>query len=454
MSPYPIGKLQLQAKAQPGVTRQEKDHDTPPFSACLAGLVLHIQGTPVQEGPRLGSPENPAAPPEGETGVGPGPVGQVADLIAGVAGDLWSAAGEGTNRAAGGATGAALTVRLVEAQVDEWSGGPKPTVTPEGAAAPPTPEPPPVIAGGRNQAEPVLPVGAQGQGGGTAPSGPRTPGLAAAGDKGAAVLALAGGPHGHEQAEGGVRTYQVPEAHEAPAAAGGTRSSGPSPAAGSGSVPVRADGVRHLQEDGAPVRYSVVSAKIGEKPGMGEGRGPAVNLEANEGFHVGGSVSPRVTGTAAGSAPPAEKPAFPSKPAEVNATELAARITSLTREGRTQRQELELQLKPPGLGKMRLYTVLVDNRLSVHMVVETPEAGRVLQLSLPELRQALQGQGLSLDQVQVQVNGGYSGDREGPAGREGWPGPGSREWRWYAGGEQEDIPPPPWDVPYRLDYLA
>ncbi|MGB9860553.1 MAG: flagellar hook-length control protein FliK [Moorellaceae bacterium] len=102
-----------------------------------------------------------------------------------------------------------------------------------------------------------------------------------------------------------------------------------------------------------------------------------------------------------------------------NLKELAARILSLARlENRDGRQELELQLRPEGLGKVRLHTVLADNRLSVQMLVETREAGRILQMSLPELRQVLQSQGLQLDQLQVQVDQGYGGRQQEYRGRE------------------------------------
>ncbi|MGI9951213.1 flagellar hook-length control protein FliK [Moorellaceae bacterium AZ2] len=463
MSPYPIGKLQLQAKAQEKVPKQGKDSDAPPFSACLAGL-LPPQGTPVQEGPRPGGSKDPAVPGEMEGIAGSGLIELVVDTCS--TPWSWSAAGEGTNQGAREAVVAALTGRAGEAQIADWSGGHKPVVTLEPVTlerpvTASTPELPPAGAGGRNPAEPVQAVRVLGQGGGAAQPGALPPGLSAAGEEVAAVFPqVVGDPQGHEQADGGARTYQVPETNKALAAAGGTRGPGPSPATGTGSVPVRPDSVWHPSgdgatvEDGVTVRDSVMSAKAGEKPAMGAGREPAVNPRAYEGVHVGGSVSPTGSGTAAGSAAPVgEKPAVPSGPAGVPTAELAARIISLTRGSRTERQELELQLKPPGLGKMRLYTVLVDNRLSVHMVVETLEAGRLLQVSLPELRQALQGQGLSLDQVQVQVNGGYSGDREGPAGRDGWSGPGGRGWQ-YAVVEQEDLSPPSWDTPYRLDYLA
>lgn len=134
-----------------------------------------------------------------------------------------------------------------------------------------------------------------------------------------------------------------------------------------------------------------------------------------------------------------------------NLKELAARILSLARlENRDGRQELELQLRPEGLGKVRLHTVLADNRLSVQMLVETREAGRILQMSLPELRQVLQSQGLQLDQLQVQVDQGYGGSQQEYRGQ------GERYSAQLSISEEADIPA--WDrvalSSSSLDYFA
>lgn len=136
-----------------------------------------------------------------------------------------------------------------------------------------------------------------------------------------------------------------------------------------------------------------------------------------------------------------------------NLHELAARVISTAQlEKKWGRQELELQLRPEGLGKVRLHTILMDNRLSVQMLVETPQAGRLLQMSLPELRQVLQSQGLQLEQLQVEIDHGYSGGRPDLANREGKSNAG--RGGFLDGLEQDHLTLAPVGMSYLLNYLA
>lgn len=118
------------------------------------------------------------------------------------------------------------------------------------------------------------------------------------------------------------------------------------------------------------------------------------------------------------------------------------------------RQQLELQLQPENLGKLKLRALLDGGRLTLQLLVESSEAARALQAAVPEMRQAVAVQGLRLDQVQVQVGGdGQDGGRR-QAGSQGEysQDPGWRhrspEWPGSYDGREGTIN---W---YRLDYLA
>ncbi|SMB94002.1 hook-length control protein FliK [Thermanaeromonas toyohensis ToBE] len=137
-----------------------------------------------------------------------------------------------------------------------------------------------------------------------------------------------------------------------------------------------------------------------------------------------------------------------------NLGELASKLLALARwQAYPDRYELELKLKPESLGKLRVHVVLAENRLSLQLMVETPEAGRALQVALPELKQVLQTYGLKLEQIHVQVSTGQGG--------KGWEGPGEgRSWGtqvWpvlEVKSEEDTLQVAPARNSYRLDYLA
>ncbi|QGP92842.1 Flagellar hook-length control protein FliK [Neomoorella glycerini] len=137
-----------------------------------------------------------------------------------------------------------------------------------------------------------------------------------------------------------------------------------------------------------------------------------------------------------------------------NLPEVMATIMASARMSRSgSQQELEIQLQPESLGNMKLRATLDGGRLALHLLVENSEAARALQAAVPEMRQAVAGQGLRLDQVQVQVAGGGHGSnyqtgsrgehRQGP----GWQ-PGAPAWTAH---DEETVTFGTW---YRLDYLA
>ncbi|APC07896.1 flagellar hook-length control protein FliK [Neomoorella thermoacetica] len=137
-----------------------------------------------------------------------------------------------------------------------------------------------------------------------------------------------------------------------------------------------------------------------------------------------------------------------------NLPEVFATILSTARLAATNgRQELELQLQPENLGKLKLRALLDGGRLTLQLLVESSEAARALQAAVPEMRQAAAVQGLRLDQVQVQVGGDGQGGGRHQADSQG-------EYRQGAGWRRQS---PGWpgspDLEgtinrYRLDYLA
>ncbi|MGI9859998.1 flagellar hook-length control protein FliK [Moorella naiadis] len=97
-----------------------------------------------------------------------------------------------------------------------------------------------------------------------------------------------------------------------------------------------------------------------------------------------------------------------------NLPEVIASALTAARLARTGSQrELELQLQPENLGSLKLRASLEGGRINLHLLVESGEAARALQAAVPEMRQAVAGQGLRLDQVQVQVGGdGQAGEHQ------------------------------------------
>ncbi|OIQ59577.1 flagellar hook-length control protein FliK [Moorella thermoacetica] len=211
-------------------------------------------------------------------------------------------------------------------------------------------------------------------------------------------------------------------------------------------------------------------------PGSGEGR-PAVRGPVPGNSLLAGDYNPANTGpsnrepagetlTSSGGSSPVGPAAFNAimggnsqqagnQVAQINnLPQVFATILSTARLAATNgRQELELQLQPENLGKLKLRALLDGGRLTLQLLVESSEAARALQAAVPEMRQAAAVQGLRLDQVQVQVGGDGQGSGRHQADSQG-------EYRQGAGWRRQS---PGWpgspDLEgtinrYRLDYLA
>ncbi|MFA5536008.1 MAG: flagellar hook-length control protein FliK [Bacillota bacterium] len=68
-----------------------------------------------------------------------------------------------------------------------------------------------------------------------------------------------------------------------------------------------------------------------------------------------------------------------------------------------QKQEIEIQLKPEHLGRLALKVTAENGILTARFLVENYQVSRALDQNLTNIRQTLADQGISLDQVQVEV---------------------------------------------------
>lgn len=84
---------------------------------------------------------------------------------------------------------------------------------------------------------------------------------------------------------------------------------------------------------------------------------------------------------------------------------LVERLTQAVRRGE---RECRLELYPKELGKVDARLSFADEHLAVHLKVETPEAQRIVQQALPELRHALEARGVQVGQCDVGLIG-YGG---------------------------------------------
>jgi hypothetical protein len=82
---------------------------------------------------------------------------------------------------------------------------------------------------------------------------------------------------------------------------------------------------------------------------------------------------------------------------------LVERLTQAVRRGE---QQCRLELYPKELGRVDAHLSFTEERLSVYLGVETAQAHRAVQQSLPELRFALEARGVPVAQCHVELLGG------------------------------------------------
>jgi flagellar hook-length control protein FliK len=73
-------------------------------------------------------------------------------------------------------------------------------------------------------------------------------------------------------------------------------------------------------------------------------------------------------------------------------------------------QSVEMVLQPEGLGAVTLRVTLERGGLGVHLAVENPQAREMVQASWPQLQQALEQRGLSVQSMMLDLSSGRGGD--------------------------------------------
>ncbi len=140
-----------------------------------------------------------------------------------------------------------------------------------------------------------------------------------------------------------------------------------------------------------------------------------------------------------------------------NRPQIMAAILETARLARLGSQrELELQLRPENLGNLKIKAALLGSSLTLQLLVESSEVARLLQAMLPEMRQAVAEQGLRLEHIELQLQGGadsnegldYSGSRNEYRPDRNWQQQAGKPWQGELTGT------PLVERLYRCDYLA
>jgi hypothetical protein len=122
--------------------------------------------------------------------------------------------------------------------------------------------------------------------------------------------------------------------------------------------------------------------------------------------------------------------------------QLVEKVKLLVSEGRS---ELEVQLKPEHLGRLKLNLTLEDGVITAKFVVENPKVGQIIETNMAHLRSVLTEAGLKFEQANVSYGGenfsGYNEDR--PSFKS-----------FIAGKETEDPLEPIQVPPFGIDLLA
>lgn len=108
----------------------------------------------------------------------------------------------------------------------------------------------------------------------------------------------------------------------------------------------------------------------------------------------------------------ADAPAVPRIPLANLPGELAQQIHMMQQEGT---RTMRIRLVPESLGEIRIEIQGTGDTMRVRMIAATPAARDALESQMGDLRQALQKQGLSLDNFSVDTGDGH---RENPFGHE------------------------------------
>lgn len=81
-----------------------------------------------------------------------------------------------------------------------------------------------------------------------------------------------------------------------------------------------------------------------------------------------------------------------------------------------------VSLQPEYLGNVRVHLVMVEDRLTARLTVESPVAGQAVEANLPGLKETLMQHGIRVEHFTVDVAGGGDQDRERNARKNQFPG--------------------------------
>jgi flagellar hook-length control protein FliK len=81
---------------------------------------------------------------------------------------------------------------------------------------------------------------------------------------------------------------------------------------------------------------------------------------------------------------------------------------------------VNLKLHPQELGELRLEIKVEQDNVKAHIVTQSPHSQEMLDRHLPKLREALEQQGLHLQDIEVSVADGNAGFEEQFANNSGW----------------------------------
>ncbi|WP_366922992.1 flagellar hook-length control protein FliK [Metallumcola ferriviriculae] len=84
-------------------------------------------------------------------------------------------------------------------------------------------------------------------------------------------------------------------------------------------------------------------------------------------------------------------------------------VQKLKADGTAGKSEVKVQLKPELLGKVSLKVELTNNGISAKIMVENQAVKHIIQQNLPQLKDAMQQQGIKVDQAEVYLGGSGQG---------------------------------------------
>ncbi len=153
-------------------------------------------------------------------------------------------------------------------------------------------------------------------------------------------------------------------------------------------------------------------AELGGRTGLR----PSQDANSSATPHAQLASAPQAASATQDSAPAREPRALPELPAQNE--------TAIIREARLLRQagggQARIQLEPPQLGELQLRVAVTQKNVTVSFVAEHAQIAELLARHLPELRQALEGMGLRIDNLELDARAANDeGDKFGSRGSAG-----------------------------------